>query len=338
MIRYVLITILICSFSSASVTSQPIEKDLSAYLFTYFTGGSGGQEAIYFAVSLDGYSYYALNDNEPVLESSKISSTGGVRDPYITRGPKGTYYMVATDMTARLGWDSNRAMVLMKSNDLIHWSSSVVNIQQNFEGHEELKRVWAPQTIYDASEGKYMVYFSMKHGDGPDIIYYAYANEDFTDIEGEPEQLFFPEDGRSCIDGDIVIKDGVYHMFYKTEGHGNGIKVATTERLNSGIWKENKEYKQQTTESVEGSSVFKLNQSDRYILMYDVYMKGDFQFTSSTDLQTFEVIDEEITMDFKPRHGSILPITRSELGRLLDQWGVPDSFPAIGANPELEGY
>lgn len=91
-----------------------------------------------------------------------------------------------------------------------------------------------------------MVYWSMKHGNGPDIIYYAYANEDFTDLEGTPEPLFLPEDGKACIDGDIVYKEGVYHLFYKTEGHGNGIKVATTRSLTSGEWEEDSEYKQQT--------------------------------------------------------------------------------------------
>lgn len=53
--------------------------------------------------------------------------------------------------------------------------------------------MWAPQTIYDREAGKYMVYWSMQHGNGPDIIYYAYANKDFTDIEGEPKPLFLPE-------------------------------------------------------------------------------------------------------------------------------------------------
>ena len=45
---------------------------------------------------------------------------------------------------------------------------------------------------------------------------------------------------------DIVYKDGVFHLFYKTEGHGNGIKVATTRSLTSGQWKEEPDYKQQT--------------------------------------------------------------------------------------------
>ena len=136
------------------------------------------------------------------------------------------------------GWDSNRAMVLLKSDDLVNWTSSVVNIQEKYDGQDDLKRVWAPQVIFDAEAGKYLVYWSMKHGDGPDIIYRAYANPDFTDIEGEPQPLFIPESKLSCIDGDIILKDGVYHLFYKTEGNGNGIREATATSLTSGQWTE----------------------------------------------------------------------------------------------------
>jgi len=315
------------------------EKDYVAYLFTYFVGNKVEQEQIHFAVSMDGYNYKALNRNRPVIDSKKISSTGGVRDPHILRCQDGkTFYMVVTDMTSSKGWDSNRAMVLMKSDDLVNWSSSVVNIQKKYAGQENLKRVWAPQTIYDPEAGKYMVYWSMQHGEGPDIIYYAYANEDFTDLEGEPKQLFFPRNGKSCIDGDIVYKEGQYYMFYKTEGHGNGLKLATTSSLSSGQWTEHEGYKQQTPEAVEGSGVFKLIGSDKYILMYDVYMKGAYQFTESKDLYNFKVIDESISMDFHPRHGTVIPITRKELKTITDRWGLPKGIPAVSNNPVLEGY
>ncbi|MFD2098929.1 glycoside hydrolase family 43 protein [Flagellimonas iocasae] len=321
-----ILAIVAALFGILAATAQ-IKKEKSGYLFTYFTGNSVEEESIHFAVSPDGFHYYALNENKPVLDSKKISSTGGVRDPHILQGEDGnSFYMVVTDMTSHLGWDSNRGMVLLKSNDLVNWRSSVVNIQKRFNGHEDLKRVWAPQTIYDKKEGKYMVYFSMKHGTGPDIIYYAYTNDDFTDLICEPKQLFFPKNGKSCIDGDIIEKDGVYHLFYKTEGHGNGIKHATTQDLTSGDWLEEDDYKQQTSELVEGSSIFKLNNSDTYILLYDMYTKGSYQFTSSTDLKTFEIIDDQISMDFHPRHGTVLPITKSELELLFDKWGKPMSY------------
>jgi GH43 family beta-xylosidase len=315
------------------------EKDFSAYLFTYFTGNKIEEEAIRFAVSPDGYHYHTLNSNEPVLESKAISSTGGVRDPHILRAEdSSTFYMVVTDMTSHKGWDSNRAMVLLKSTDLVNWTSSVVNIQERFPGNEDLKRVWAPQTIYDREADKYMVYFSMKHGNGPDIIYYAYANKDFTDLENAPKPLFIPKAKYPCIDGDIVFKDGRYYMFYKTETDKPGIKMASCTNLTSNNWLENDTYLQKTRESVEGSCIFKLSNSDTYILMYDVYGKGKYQFTKSNDLHNFEVIDNEISMDFHPRHGTVMPITRTELKRLMDKWSRPGQYPELQNNPVLEGY
>lgn len=308
-----------CAIQAPAQTS---DKDFCAYLFAYFTGNDMDQEQVCFAISEDGYNYKALNNNKPILDSKVISSTGGVRDPHILRGEDGkTFYMVVTDMVSGNGWDSNRAMVLLKSKDLIHWDHSVVNIQKRYPNQANLKRVWAPQTIYDREACKYVIYWSMQHGDGPDIIYYAYANPDFTDLEGDYKPLFIPADKKSCIDGDIVYKDGLYHLFYKTEGHGNGIKVATTKSLTSGNWKESPDYKQQTKNAVEGAGTFKLIGQDKYILMYDVYMNGKYQFTETTDLENFKVVDSEVSMDFHPRHGTVIPITCKEMQRLRKQWG-----------------
>lgn len=316
----------------------PDEKDRSAYLFVYFTGNKVEDESIHYAVSADGFKFFTLNNNQPVIDSKAISSTGGVRDPHILRSADGkTFYMVATDMTSSKGWNSNRAMVLMKSTDLVQWKSSVVNIQKRFPGNDSLLRVWAPQTIYDLQVNKYMVYWSMKHGRQSDIVYYAYANEAFTDLETEPKQLFFPTNGKSCIDADIVLKDSMYHLFYKTEGHGNGIRQATSTSLTSGKWIEKEGYMQQTKEAVEGSGIFKLANSDEYILMYDVYMKGRYEFTKSKTLDSFTLTDS-VSMDFHPRHGTVINITRSELNKLFSRWDKPERFPELARNPLLEGY
>lgn len=337
---FAFILIIILPLTGQDYKFGPAEKDYVGYLFAYFKGNDVKDEAVCYAISRDGYNYLTLNDNNPVLDSKAISSTGGVRDPHILRGEDGrTFYMVVTDMTSSKGWDSNRAMVLLKSNDLINWTSSIINIQQKYPNQENLKRVWAPQTIYDPTVNKYMVYWSMQHGDGADIIYYAYANKDFTDLEGEPKQLFFPKNGKSCIDGDIINKNGLFYMFYKTEGHGNGIKLAITDSLASGKWIEQPGYKQQTRDAVEGSSVFKLINTDTYILMYDVYMKGKYQFCESKDLDVFKVIDKDISMNFHPRHGSIIPITKRELETLTNKWGVPEGFDMpTNTNPIVENY
>jgi hypothetical protein len=310
------------------------DEGFSAYLFVYFTGNDISQEAIRFALSYDGYNYRALNNDNPVISSSAISSTGGVRDPHIYRGPDGKYYMVVTDMVSANGWNSNRAMVLLRSNDLITWQSSIVNIETKY-GYTDLHRVWAPQTIYDEKAGKFMVYFSLQRDSGPDIIYYAYTNADFTDLEHEPKQLFYHPKNGSCIDGDIIYKDGKFNLFFKTEGSGNGIKKAVSDQLTQGYEVLYDQYLQQTNNPVEGAGVFKLINSDEYILMYDMYTSGAYQFTKSTDLTSFKVIDNDISMNFTPRHGTVMPITASEVDRLTKKWATTNNLVVLAAEGAL---
>lgn len=319
-------SLLMLPIGISCIAAQEKQADTAAYLFVYFTGNEGNEESIRYAISLDGYRFTVLNRNEPILSSKVISSTGGVRDPHILRAADGnTFYMVATDMVSAKGWNSNRAMVLLKSKDLIHWTSNVVNIQQRFSNQEDLLRVWAPQTIYDEKLGKYMIYWSMKHGSEPDKIYFAYANKDFTDLETEPKQLFYSPTNGACIDGDIVYHQGKYHLFFKTEGEGNGIKQAISDQLNTG-YVQQEPYIQKTKEAVEGSSIFQLSGNEGFILMYDIYMKGSYQFLKSTDLRNFTVVDQHVAMDFKPRHGTVIPISQSELSTLLAKFYNPTSI------------
>jgi len=328
---------LLCCAISLKFTGASAQSDkYTAYLFTYFTGNEKSEESIRFALSKDGFVYRALNDNQPVISSAAISSTGGVRDPHILRGVDGkSFYMVVTDMVSAKGWNSNRAMVLLKSNDLLTWSSSVVNIQKRFPGNEDLNRVWAPQTIYDPQAGKYMLYWSMQHGDGPDIIYWAYANKDFTDLETPPKQLFIHPDGHACIDGDIIYDQGKYHLFFKTEGKNIGIRVAVSDKLKEGYVLQPGSV-QQTSDPVEGSGVFKLNNGEGYILMYDLYTKGKYQFTQSKDLRKFKVVDNSIRMNFHPRHGTVLPITSQEAITLQKKWYSPDQFIGSVQSPDIK--
>lgn len=333
------LTAICCLFVAASFaqtkTSKQQEKN-TAYLFVYFTGNDSTQESIRFALSKDGYNFRALNGNQPVINSKKISSTGGVRDPHILRGQDGkTFYMVATDMVAAKGWNSNRAMVLLKSTDLVNWTSSVVNIQQRFPGNDNLLRVWAPETIYDPATKKCLVYFSMKHGNEPDKIYYAYANDNFTDLETVPKQLFFSPNNGACIDGDIVYRNGLYHLVFKTEEKTAGLKIAVSKTL-TGDYVLQDRYIQQTNDPVEGAGMFKLNNSEDYILMYDLYTKGKYQFTKTSDLEHFAVVDNEVTMDFHPRHGTVMPITSSEASTLVSKWGVADDLVKLAASAAIK--
>ncbi|MDW7692404.1 family 43 glycosylhydrolase [Flammeovirgaceae bacterium SG7u.111] len=324
---------LVCAFAVFTGCTQ-VEEKTTAYLFTYFTGNAPGEEAIHFAVSTDGYHYRALNNNKPIIDSKEISTSGGVRDPHILRGADGDFYMVVTDLyVPEMGW-KNYAMVLLKSTDLINWTSSKINIPETFpEEFGDVWRVWAPQTIYDQEVKKYMIYFSMKQKEDPDKIYYAYANEDFTALETLPKQLYFPpatSNNKACIDGDIIYKDGKFHLFHKAEDGKPGIKLAISDKLTEGYELVSNDRVDSETNPVEGSGIFKLNNSEEWILMYDVYTQGGYQFTKSSDLKKFAVIDENISMNFHPRHGTVLPITDSELKLLIQKWESPED-PLVDA-------
>lgn len=310
------------------------DEGYSAYLFAYFTGNNIAQEAIRFALSDDGLVYRALNDDQPVIASSAISLTGGVRDPHILRGEDGMYYMVVTDMVSANGWNSNRGMVLLKSSNLTDWTSATVHIPTAFPAQfGNVDRVWAPQTIYDKATGKYLIYFSMRKGSGDyDKIYYAYANSSFTALETVPVQMFYHPANQACIDGDIVEKDGLYHMFFKTEGSGNGIKKAVSNKLTEG-WILLDRYLDQNSNAVEGGCVFRLYNTDTWILMYDVYSSGYYEFTSSTDLENFSVLNGN-SFDFSPRHGTVIPVTASEKAALNNKWGDTTQSPQITSDNE----
>jgi len=325
----------------------------SNYLFVYFPANNN--ENIYYALSNDGYNYTPMNKGNRVVASDTVSIKKGLRDPHILRAPDGWFYMVNTDMKSAEGWASNRGMVLMKSKDLINWKHSTVHFPDRFKGtyFANVTRVWAPETIWDndyqnkdGSKGRLMVYFSILTNDGEvpyDKVFYAYANDDFTDLLDEP--TYFYDRGSATIDMDIVYNpvDELYHAFYKNEGEGGICKVTSYSLLPTkggpgSQWSKPSGTLQQTKEAVEGAGVFKLINQNSWILMYDCYMDGHYQFTSSSDLSTFKFVQDTKTSGaFTPRHGTIIPITASETAALMKAFPTPDFEPRIIDIPDSIG-
>ena len=335
---------------SAAKKAAPDNK-FAGYLFAYFEGSGNKQEHLRFAISEDAKNWYALNDNQPVIASDSISTSGGIRDPHILRGEDGCYYIVATDMnTVKNGWKDNPGIVLMKSKDLVNWTHSKIVLKEDYKEHfSDAYWVWAPQTIYDKKAKKYMIYFTLQRtGDGRKsmITYYAYANKDFTGFESEPKVLFKAK--YNCLDNDIIERNGVYHMFYKgniknAEGKEiqNVIQQATAKKL-KGPWKEDFKFIDAYADSkigVEGSGVFKLNDKNEYVLMYDLYGSGRYEYQTSKDLNTFSTKPESFRKDFFPRHGTVCSVTKDEMERLQQKWGyvLNRSYTGQG-NPILPGF
>lgn len=315
----------ICMVACVSMQAKGKTNKYTSYLFTYFTGNAPQEEQIRYALSDDGWTWNPLNNGNPIISSDSIALKKAVRDPHILRGEDGYFYQVVTDMASSQGWSSNRGMVLLRSKNLINWEHHTIHFPEKYAGTHfaHVTRVWAPQTIFDASVGKYMVYFSLLTDDGSipyDKVYYCYANADFSDFEGEPVVLF--DTGDAAIDTDIVKDDnGDYHIFYKTEnGRQKGIKQFIAKDLHKPAeWKLQDGFCQDTNDAVEGAGVFRLHDGS-WCLMYDCYMAGHYQFCKSADLLTFKrVQDTKTTGAFTPRHGTVIAITAEEEA-LLKAW------------------
>ena len=215
--------LILVAIMTLSVAAKPkralTEKDMGAYLFTFFSDPTHG---LFMAISYDGYTFTAVNNAEPIISGDSIAEQHGIRDPHIYRAPNGKFYIAMTDLHIfgrqrgirttqwerpdEFGWGNNRGLVLMASDDLIHWTHHVARIDKLFpEKFGQVACAWAPQTIWDPAVGKPMVYFTIREkAGGRTKLYYSYANEDFTTLETEPKLLFeYPDTSIQVLDADI---------------------------------------------------------------------------------------------------------------------------------------
>jgi predicted GH43/DUF377 family glycosyl hydrolase len=337
-----------CAVSGRGEGVVPREEEMGAYLLVYFKDDTHG---LYFAVSRDGYSFTDVNGGRPVMEGTGLAEQKGIRDPHMVRGPDGAFYMAMTDLHLfakkeghretewqrpgeQYGWGNNRALVMMKSEDLIHWSHTIYRLDLAFDEMKDIGCAWAPQTIYDAKAGKMMVYFTTRFGAGPNKLYYAYADEDFTKFVTVPKELFaYPREKVNVIDADITKVGEKFHMFYVAHEDPGGIRHAVSDKIN-------RDYDYQPARvdearvngkwvACEAPNVWKRTGKDTYVLMYDVFgvKPHNFGFVETKDFQTYTDIGRfnegvmKATNFSSPKHGTVIPITEKEAERLEKRWG-----------------
>ncbi|MDE6394250.1 MAG: hypothetical protein K2K77_02810, partial [Duncaniella sp.] len=178
----------------------PQERDMGAYLMVFHKDDT---HSLYMALSRDGYHWTALNDGEPVMAGDTIAVQHGIRDPHIFRAPDGTFYLAMTDLNiyARqagyrttewerdgdlYGWGNNRGLVLMRSDDLLHWQRANIDFSQ-LPGWQDIGCVWAPETAWDHDTGRLMLYYTMRHGKDMTRLYYSYVNDEYDTLLSDPE-------------------------------------------------------------------------------------------------------------------------------------------------------
>ena len=329
----------------AAADRVPTEKDMAAYLMVYF---SDSDHSLHMALSSDGYSFIAVNDNKPVLDGKEVALQKGIRDPHITRGPNGAFYLAMTDLYIfaqreglrdtewerdgrKYGWGNNRGLVLMKSKDLINWTKSNVQIDESFDGYEEIGCAWAPETVYDAEAGKMMIYFTIRFGTGVNRVYWSYTDDDFTKLLTRPRVLFEYPRSATYIDSDITKVGDKYHMFYVSHDGTPGIKHAVSDCVTWGYsfedrWVDNQD------QACEAPNLWKRIGEDTWVLMYDCYGVNphNFAFSETSDFKTYKHLGYfnqgvmKSTNFTSPKHGAVIHLTQDEADALAEHWGLDE--------------
>lgn len=306
------------------------DADKYGYLYAHM---HGSLEITSFALSRYGNSYRDLFNGGEVFDTKKFTQTGGMRDAYVMRTESGKYMLAGTDMTSKLGWTSNHIMVLMLSNDLVHWDKS---ISIDLESKENMKALgltdvkdmtaaWAPQVIYDPVTQKYVVYYSVGFPDRH-RIYYSLVNEDLTEISA-PKLYFDP--GYDIIDADIVYNkvDGEYVMIYKTESGEHHLKqarakflVPTDQTTGTCQWQLDPNFDvYEPNKSIEAPSLFRPINSRTWKLAYVNYSGGGYRMLDLDEHCQNPTGMTNIKGSVNPQHGSFLKLTEREYTH-LETW------------------
>ncbi len=328
------------------VDTSTYDSTRNKYLLTYFTDNNDAGETLHYAVSSDGFNYEKVNNNGKVWnaadytnggDNSNIASypTGGatssiatslhVRDPYVLRAQDGSYYILATDL------NTNGGSVYSNGSKILVWHMNKLTDIPNTEPwvidgtewkaviaeNSDVKRMWAPQAIWDPAVGKYMLYFSAGTGStttNHTYMYYTYTT-DFQTFT-TPKRLIY--DGTSnTIDGDITYYNGLYYMWYKREDSSN-LAYAVAPNANGPY--SNVSVFDEPTLALEGPSVFQLGENS-YGMLADAYLDstGYAKVCTASDPSGFTVnnsTNSNAASVFHYRHGCVTRITTEEYNEL----------------------
>ena len=324
------------------VKGQNIQKGDYGYLYCHM---SDLGEYTAFAISRDGYNYEDIIGGKAIMDVNEHARIeGGQRDAYITRSYDGKgFVMVNTDMcVAKTGKWENHGIDLLKSDDLIHWTSVSFDFRKGvsifmdpnspsvYKDFSVINRVWAPQIFWDPNyvwsdgdKGGYFIYYSMANWaeENYDRMYYSYADKSFTKMT-QPKLLF--DWGYATIDADInLLEDGLYHMLIKKEGGKPGIFTATSKYLTQG-WGEpvDDDYVSfEGNKSCEGSSAFQLIGEKTWTVAYIQYSDNPKHYRLCKADENLRNFHDPI--DIKgvtgPQHGSFTRLTEEEY-KNLKKW------------------
>ena len=326
------------------------DEGMAAYLYAHMheTG-----EYTCYALSKTGQQWNDLFNSGEVFDTKANTVTGGMRDAYICRLQSGNgFILVGTDMTSRLGWESNHIMDLMLTPDLVHWTK---NVKIDLETADNLKAIsdaldktitaetmtaaWAPQVVYDPVTKNYVIYYSVGVRGDKHYIFYQLIDEELN-ILTEPRVYFAP--GYDIIDADIVWNavDEQYVMLFKCEST-NGFDRATAKTLvpeagakGTTVWTVTPDFHVgENNQAIEGMSMWRPIGDLRWRLAYINYSGGYAYRMRYMDEHCMSVDPAgfNISGNLKAQHGCVLKLTQQEYDLLKNWEQVVQLLPAVKA-------
>jgi len=268
----------------------------------------GGAQDLRYCISTDGYHFTQINDGKTILRSTTGEKI--LRDPQILKDKKGVYHLITTNAWA------GRTFGMWDSKDLIHWT----NEQSIAIAPVNADKTWAPEAIYNEKDKNYVFYWTSSLGKNDTTswsIYYA-TTKDFKTFS-EPAILVHSD--VIILDADIVkYNKDKYYMFY---------------RIYSQIWRKESNnllgnYSNPTliiNANGEGPYVYKVGKQ-KWNIIWDLYKEngGWYGMAESENLTNWTLLtnqntplyNDKVSFPLGVRHGSIIPISRSELKRIME--------------------
>ena len=353
--KYTLVLLLLSILSQTANCEKrhiPSESDMAAYLMVYHKDNT---HSLHMAISHDGYTFTALNDDKPVVKADTIASQKGIRDPHIFRGPDGAFYVAMTDLhlfaqrlgyrdtrwerDEKYGWGNNRGLVLMKSWDLINWQHHDILFTEVFD-MDNIGCVWAPEITYDEEKGEIMLHCTMRFDGGPNALYYTYVNEDFDSLEMKPQLLFqYPNEKINAIDSDIIKFGDQYILAYVAHDGTGGIKFARSNHAN-GPFEYDPRWYDLEPGACEAPNIWKRIGENKWVMMYDIFSitPHNFGFIETEDFVNFKDLGHfnegvmKTTNFTSPKHGAVVHITADEARKLEEYWNNKGTIASLSNN------
>jgi hypothetical protein len=284
-------------------------------LFTYFKGN--GEDGLHLAYSVDGLVWQTLNGGRSLLRPV-VGRNRLMRDPQIVAGPDGLFHMVWTT-----SWN-DPVIGYATSKDLINWSAQRAFTPMMLE--PTALNVWAPELFYDAKKRRYLLFWSTtipgrfpatdRSGDnGRNHRIYITTTKDFHVFT--PTRLFYDQ-SFSVIDATIIRDGRRYVMFFKDEtrwptaqknlhyaisNSATGSFGPASPPITGSYW-------------AEGPTAIRIG--ERWIVYFDKYREHRYGAVATADWKQWEDISAQIQFPEGARHGTVLPVPRAVLTRLLE--------------------